>query len=108
MSSKDPLGLALSGADPISLPHYENALGQFQCYVGDPLASVDAALAASPDFLMAHLLKAYLHLLGTEPSGLAVARACHASAAALPSGSCAAVSIDRHEPRLVQRMPIDS
>lgn len=85
MSSKDPLGLALSGADPISLPHYENALGQFQCYVGDPLASVDAALAASPDFVMAHLLKAYLHLLGTEPSGLAVARACHASAAALPS-----------------------
>lgn len=85
MSSKDPLGLALSGADPIGLPHYENALGQFQCYVGDPLASVDAALAASPDFVMAHLLRAYLHLLGTEPDGLAVARACHASAAALPS-----------------------
>lgn len=85
MSSKDPQGLALSGADPISLPHYENALGQFQCYVGDPLASVDAALAASPDFVMAHLLRAYLHLLGTEPDGLAVARACHASAAALPS-----------------------
>ncbi len=30
------------------------------------------------------------------------------SAAALISGSCAAVSIDRHDPRLVPRIPIDS
>ncbi|NQD93225.1 tetratricopeptide repeat protein [Pseudomonas sp. CrR25] len=83
MTTRDMLGLALSGAHSTSLAHYENALRQFQCYRGDPLGAVDAALAASPDFVMAHVLKAYLHLLGTEPAGLAVARACYASAARL-------------------------
>ncbi|WP_255836690.1 tetratricopeptide repeat protein [Pseudomonas benzenivorans] len=85
MTTRDMLGLTLSGADSTSLAHYENALRQFQCYRGDPLAAVDAALAASPAFVMAHVLKAYLHLLGTEPAGLAVARACYASAARLPA-----------------------
>lgn len=77
---RDPYGLALTGADPVGSAHYHRALRQSQCYIEDPLASVDAALAACPDFVMAHLLKAYLHLLGTEPEGLAVACACHAAA----------------------------
>lgn len=87
MIIRDLMGLALSGADASSLAHYESALRQFQCYVGDPVAGVDAALAARPDFVMAHVLRAYLHLLGTEPDGLAVARACHTSAAALPANA---------------------
>ena len=61
----------------------ETALHQFRCYVGDPLASVDAALSAAPQMVMAHVLKAYLHLLGTEPAALPVSRACHEAAAGL-------------------------
>jgi hypothetical protein len=56
------------------LPHYETAVAELQCYRADPVASVDAALAEAPDFAMAHVLKAWLHLLGTEPGSLSVAR----------------------------------
>ncbi len=83
ISVRDNLGLHLSGSDPDSLEHYEQGLGQFQCYAGDPLAAVDAALALRPDFVMAHVLRAYLHLLGTEPEGLAVARSSLEQAQAL-------------------------
>ena len=85
MTVRDALGLRLSGADHISLCHYETALHQLQCYIEDPVATVDAAVAASPDFTMAHVLKAYLHLLGTEPDAIAVARACHQAALRLPA-----------------------
>mgnify|MGYP006198657791 CR=1 FL=1 len=44
ISVRDNLGLHLSGSDPDSLEHYERGLGQFQCYAGDPLAAVEAAL----------------------------------------------------------------
>ena len=81
MSIRDSHGLTLSGADATSLEHYGRALHQFQCYIEDPVASVDAALARSPDFVMAHVLKAYLNLLGTEPQAIAVARASLAAAA---------------------------
>ena len=81
MNIRDPQDLALSGADTTSLEYYGRALHQFQCYIEDPVASVDGALARSPDFVMAHVLKAYLHLLGTEPQGIAVARDCLATAA---------------------------
>jgi hypothetical protein len=70
-------GLAHTGANPASLEHYALALHQLQCYIEDPVATVDLALAESPTFVMAHLLRAYLHLLGTEPEGIVVA---HASA----------------------------
>lgn len=83
MSLTDIAGHPVSGATPASLDHLETALHQFRCYIGDPVATLDAALAASPEMAMAHLFKAWLHLLGTEPAGLAVARECHAAAAPL-------------------------
>lgn len=82
---KDSQGHALSGANSASLSAYQAALDQFRCFVGDPVASVDTALQASPDMTMAHLLKAWLHLLGTEPAGPAVARQCCDGAARLPA-----------------------
>jgi hypothetical protein len=85
MTTTDTLGLRVHGADAASLASFDTALRQFQCYVGDPVASVEAALAARPDFVMAHVLKAYLHLLGTEPAGLPVAREAHAAAIKLPA-----------------------
>ena len=72
---KDSLGNPLSGAVPSSVQHYEQALHQFQCYCGDPLATIEAACAERPDFVMARVMHAWLHLLGSEPSGWPVARA---------------------------------
>ena len=84
MTIHDDLGLAHSGANAGSLAHYRRALHQFQCYIEDPVASVDAAIEQRPDFVMAHVFKAYLHLLGTEPAAIAVARDCLDAAQRLP------------------------
>ena len=83
MNQRDSAGLATTGATAEGLAHYETATHQFRCYIGDPVGSVDAALAAAPQMVMAHALKAYLHLLGTEPLALPVARDCLAAAADL-------------------------
>jgi hypothetical protein len=81
----DIRGHALSGATAASLPHYEAAVRQLNLFIGDPVATVDKAIAESPDFVMAHAFKAWLHLLGTEPAGLPVARAALATAHKLPT-----------------------
>ena len=83
MTLTDHAGHRLSGATPESLEPYEQAARELRCMVDDPAASVERALAASPEMTMAHVLKAWLHLLGTEPDGLAVARASCAAAASL-------------------------
>lgn len=70
----DSRGHRLTGANEESLPHYETALRELNLYINDPVASVDKAITASPDFVMAHVLRAWLHLLGSEPAGLPVAR----------------------------------
>lgn len=80
MNITDSHGHRLSGASAAARDHYETALGLLRLYSGDPLAAAEAAIADSPGFAMAHLLKAWLNLLGTEPAGIAVARASHALA----------------------------
>lgn len=85
MTIRDELGLALSGANESSAALYGRAMRQFQCYIEDPVATTDLATAERPDFFMGHILKAYLHLLGTEPEGIPVARDCRATAARLPA-----------------------
>ena len=47
MSTKDYLDQTLSGATAASVDHFETACHQLRCYVGDPAASVQAALAAA-------------------------------------------------------------
>lgn len=84
MTIDDDLDLAHSGTNAKSLAHFRRALHQFQCYIEDPVASVDAAIEERPDFVMAHVLKAYLHLLGTDAAGIAVARDCLDAALRLP------------------------
>lgn len=85
MPTTDLRGQQLSGATPAAVPHYETALRQLNLYVGDPVATVDKAIAESPDFVMAHVLKAYLHLLGTEPAGIEVAQAALEQASSVPA-----------------------
>jgi hypothetical protein len=85
MQMNDAAGYPVSGATPESVLAFEQAQHELRCYIDDPVATVDRALAASPSMVMAHVLKAYLHLLGTEPAGLPVARACLDAAAGLPA-----------------------
>jgi tetratricopeptide (TPR) repeat protein len=66
MGLKDHRGAPLTGANTKALELYESAICQFNCYVGDPIATVDTAIAESPDFAMAIALKAYLLLSGME------------------------------------------
>jgi tetratricopeptide (TPR) repeat protein len=54
----DARGMPMTGADAFSLARYETALNRFQSYVGDPIAAIDEALAASPAFVSGHLMKA--------------------------------------------------
>lgn len=63
----DCQGNAVSGATVESLAAYESAVHVFNIYRGDPVEFVDQAIAASPHFAMAHVLKAYLYFMATEP-----------------------------------------
>jgi tetratricopeptide (TPR) repeat protein len=56
----DSRGVALSGASEPALARYETAIEQFQSYVGDPVATIDEALAETPSFVAGHLLKGLL------------------------------------------------
>jgi hypothetical protein len=85
MTTQDIHGHALSGADAKATEHYEAAVALLRCYLNDPLAEAQAALARAPDMTMAHVLVAYLNLLGTEPAGLPAAREAHAAAARCPA-----------------------
>lgn len=83
MTIRDVLGLPLSGTSEASLGHYERALHQLQCFVGDPVASVNSAIEADPGFVMAHVLKGYLYGLSTEREALEVTQTCYSAAAAV-------------------------
>ncbi len=83
MTVQDVRGHALSGANETSAALYNKALRELNLYSADPVATVDAALAESPGFVMAHALRAWLHLLGTEPAGVPVARASWETASRL-------------------------
>lgn len=83
MTETDQHGHRLTGASAVARDHYERALGLFRIFSGDPLAATEAAIAESPGFAMAHMMKAWLNLLGTEPGGLEAAGAAHAAAAKL-------------------------
>jgi hypothetical protein len=84
---KDCRGHRLTGASDKSLPHYEAALREFSLFINDPVATVDKAIAESPDFVMAHAFKAWLNLLGTEPGGIPVARAALEAVRAVPANA---------------------
>jgi hypothetical protein len=85
MTVKDVRGHNLSGANDASAELYGKALRQLNLYQGDPVATIDAALAESPGFVMAHAMRAWLHLLGTEPAGVPVAKASLDAALDLPA-----------------------
>ena len=66
MSLKDLNGVALSTAHPLAREAWNRASMLFHGYYGDPLAAIDEALQAHPDFAMGHVLKAGVVLTTTD------------------------------------------
>lgn len=74
MTSKDSAGHMLTGATPAAVDAYEQAAHELRCLAGDLLGNIERAIAAAPGMPMAHLLKAWVYLLATEPAATDVAR----------------------------------
>ncbi len=83
MTSVDARGEPVSGASDTAITLYEKALAQFQCYQGDPVATIESAIADSPAFVMAHCLRAYLFALATEVEAMTEARSSFEAAEVL-------------------------
>lgn len=74
MSARDVLGLSLSGADAEAARLFDAGVADLQRFVGDPVGKAEVAIAARPDFAMAHALKGWLFGLSTEASATETAR----------------------------------
>ncbi|MGF1624432.1 MAG: tetratricopeptide repeat protein [Alphaproteobacteria bacterium] len=70
MAVADSRGVMHSTDNAASVAAYEAALNQFNRYRGDPVATIDAALAEDPDFAGGHILRAELHISMWERSVL--------------------------------------
>ena len=77
---QDHRGLTVSTTSATALAHFERALEQFHAYRGDPIATVDAALAEDDAFVLAHLFKAFVLATTSEGRHLPAARAAVARA----------------------------
>ncbi len=80
----DQQGNTLTAASAESLELYTQALYAFNIYRGDPVALLDQAIQSQPDFVMAHLLKAWLYAVATEPEASLAASEMVREAAKLP------------------------
>ena len=65
---EDRRGVPVSMGNANSLEVYETALRALNCYRGDPVAVIDTALDADPDFVMGHVFRAQVHLTMWERS----------------------------------------
>ncbi|TAJ70916.1 MAG: tetratricopeptide repeat protein [Phenylobacterium sp.] len=66
MAVKDQYGHDLSGASATAAELYQKALDAYHCYAGEPFPLLQQAVADSPGFVMAHVLMAYMTLVGTD------------------------------------------
>jgi len=85
MTAKDRYGLELTGASPAAAELYQQALDAYHCYAGEPFPLLQAAIADSPGFVMAHVLKGYMTLVGSNPKVAAIGHAAHTAARDLPA-----------------------
>jgi len=71
----DSRGLALTVGSADSAAAYDAAVRQFNTYVGDPVATVDAALAEDPEFVSGLVLRGHMSVALWEASVLPDLRA---------------------------------
>ncbi|MDQ6437348.1 tetratricopeptide repeat protein [Mesorhizobium sp. LHD-90] len=76
-------GETLTGASAAAAALFEQAQHELRCFAGDPAGSIEAALADSPDFAMAHAFKGWLYGLSTEKAAIPVAKTCAGASARL-------------------------
>ena len=65
---------ALSSATAPAAALYDAAVASPNCFCGDPIARLDEAIALAPAFAQAHLFKAFIFALATEPAANTMAR----------------------------------
>lgn len=70
----DKQGNALTGANAKSAELFDRSIESFNIYRGDPVALLDETIELSPDCAMAHITKAHLYALATEPEATAEAK----------------------------------
>ncbi len=75
MKLNDSRGLPVSTQSRAALEHYERAAAETHGYHGNPLATLDEALAEDPDFAMAHALRADLAVMSSEQGALPLIQA---------------------------------
>ncbi len=110
----DRQGNLLPGATVEAAEFFDQAIEAFNIYRGDPVALLDCAIKAAPDFAMAHILKAHLYALATEPEATKVAKTILGTVKTLPLSdreashvaaldllvegywTAAAIALDRH------------
>jgi hypothetical protein len=85
MTVTDSLGHPLSGASPRAAELYNVAIGQLQCYRGDPVATITEAVTDSPGFVMGHAMLAWLYLTASEAAPLPLVRQSLQAAQDLPA-----------------------
>ena len=71
-------------ATPEAVRYFDEALHSFNIYRGDPLGALDHAIALAPAFANAHLLKAFILALATEPAATAEAVRIASEVRAMP------------------------
>ncbi|MCW3149430.1 tetratricopeptide repeat protein [Stutzerimonas stutzeri] len=81
---KDAHGYQLTGCNNEAQALLDQSLAQFRCLHTASLATTEAALHASPELVMGHILHAWLYLLGTEAAAVPVAQGALERARALP------------------------
>jgi len=70
----DRWGVALQSGNPDGVPLFDTAVDDLASLSGDPVRAVEAALGADNDLVLAHVLRAYLHLYATSADGVSHAR----------------------------------
>lgn len=85
MQYRDHAGLFMTGANAAAADCFHAALNAYHCYAGDAPAMIEAALDERPDFTMAHILKAYMNLVGGTADEVLVGMQAYEAAQALPA-----------------------
>jgi tetratricopeptide (TPR) repeat protein len=82
---RDARDVTVSCGNRKALDLYETALRQYHSYVGDPIATIDQALAEAPEFALGHAFRAGVLMMFSEQRFVPEARASVAAAEALSS-----------------------